>query len=194
MTPRTGKQFEKIRHEKRQLIMDTALELFAGNGFENTTISQIARKAEISKGLLYNYFKSKEELLEAILNKGIDEMLEVFDPNKDGVLDTIEMEFFVREIFRIIRENIKFWKLFWAITFQPSAYKLVEKRTAELNGPLIQMMDAYFKESRFEKPATETYIFAALLDGIALAYVMTPETYPIESVVNEIIERYCKHK
>lgn len=194
MAPRTDKQFEKIRQEKRQLIMNTALELFAGSGFENTTISQIARKADISKGLLYNYFESKEELLEAILNKGIDDMLEVFDPNKDGVLDTREMEFFIREIFRIMKENLKFWKLFWAITFQPTAYKLVEKKSAELNGPLIQIMNEYFKESRFEKPVAETYMFAALLNGIALSYVMTPETYPIDTVVNELIERYCKQK
>ncbi|NJK98866.1 MAG: helix-turn-helix transcriptional regulator [Bacteroidales bacterium] len=41
-----------IRQEKRVLIMETALELFAANGYENTTINQIAKKANISKGLL----------------------------------------------------------------------------------------------------------------------------------------------
>ena len=47
--------------------MDAALELFVTYGYQGTTISQIAKKASVSKGLLYNYFKSKEELLHEII-------------------------------------------------------------------------------------------------------------------------------
>lgn len=194
MSPRTEEQFEKIRHEKRLLIMETGLELFAGNGFDNTSISQIAKQANISKGLLYNYFESKEELLEAILNKGIDDMLEVFDPNKDGMLDTSEMEFFIKETFRILKENRKFWKLYWAVSFQPLAFKLIEKRSAELYAPLSKMMHDYFKASRFADPVVETYMFGALLDGIALNFIMSPDTYPIDKVLQELINRYCTQK
>ncbi|MDR1542801.1 MAG: TetR/AcrR family transcriptional regulator, partial [Prevotellaceae bacterium] len=64
--PRTQVQYEKIRNEKRQLIKQTALSLFAENGYETTSISEIAKKAGISKGLMYNYFTSKEELLQII--------------------------------------------------------------------------------------------------------------------------------
>lgn len=194
MSPRTEEQFEQIRHEKKQLIMDTALELFAASGFENTTINQIARKAEISKGLLYNYFTSKEELLEAILNKGIDEMLAVFDPNKDGVLDNVEMEFFITQTFRMIKENRRMWKLFIAISFQPSVYKLIEKRSKELYEPMMASMIHYFKEKNFDNPQLETFMFSALMDGIAMDYVMAPEIYPIDDMVKELINRYCKLK
>jgi len=194
MTPRTEKQFEKIRYEKRQLIMDTALELFAGNTFENTTISQIAKKADISKGLLYNYFESKEDLLEAILNRGIDDMLSAFDPNKDGVLDNMEMEFFITETFRIIKENRKMWKLYLAISFQPSVSKHIEKRSAELYEPSLKMMNNYFNENRFENPVLETFMFSALMDGIAFDYVMAPDKFPLDMVVKELINRYCKQK
>ena len=57
MAPRTEEQYKEIRQEKRQLIMNTALELFALHGYESTTINQIAKNANISKGLLYNYLK-----------------------------------------------------------------------------------------------------------------------------------------
>lgn len=194
MSPRTEEQFEQIRYEKKQLIMDTALELFAANGFENTTINQIAKKAEISKGLLYNYFTSKEELLEAILNKGIDEMLAVFDPNKDGVLDNVEMEFFITQTFRMIKENRRMWKLFIAISFQPSVYKLIDKRSKELYEPMMASMIHYFKEKNFDNPQLETFMFSALMDGIAMDYVMAPEIYPIDDMVKELINRYCKLK
>ena len=49
--PKSPEQFDDIRKQKKQLIMDTALELFAENGFHATSISQIAAKAKISKGL-----------------------------------------------------------------------------------------------------------------------------------------------
>lgn len=194
MSPRTEEQFELIRQEKRQLIMDTALELFAASGFENTTITQIAKKAGISKGLLYNYFISKEELLEAILNKGIDDMLAGFDPNKDGILDNMEMEFFITQTFRMIKENRKMWKLYIAISFQPSVYKVIENRSKELYEPMVRMMNNYFQDNRFENPQIETFMFSALMDGIAMDYIMAPDIYPVDEVVKELINRYCKQK
>jgi AcrR family transcriptional regulator len=194
MSPRTEEQFEVIRQEKRQLIMDTALELFAATGYENTTINLIAKKAGISKGLLYNYFTSKEELMEAILNKGIDDMLAVFDPNKDGILDNMEMEFFITQTFRMIKENRKMWKLYTAISFQPSVYKTIEKRTKELYEPMVRMMTNYFKDNRFENPQIETFMFSALMDGIALDYLMAHDIYPIDDMIKELINRYCNKK
>ena len=55
MAPRTEQQFEEIRESKKKLILETALELFASEGFHTTPISRIASEAGISKGLLYNY-------------------------------------------------------------------------------------------------------------------------------------------
>ncbi|HEY6906435.1 MAG TPA: helix-turn-helix domain-containing protein, partial [Ignavibacteriaceae bacterium] len=52
MSPRTKEQFEKLRESSRTEILNAALELFAQNGFHGTSISQIAEKAGISKGLM----------------------------------------------------------------------------------------------------------------------------------------------
>ena len=194
MSPRTEQQYEEIRQEKTQLIMESALELFASNGFENTSISQIAKKAKISKGLLYNYFESKEDLIEAILNKGIDDMLNVFDPNKDGTLEIEEMKFFISEAFRLIKENRIFWRLYFAISFQPSVFKLIEKRIEEMYEPIMKMMVNYFTSMGYENPMMESIIFGAVMDGISIDYVMKPDIYPFEEVKNDIINRYCKPK
>ncbi|MFO7657122.1 MAG: TetR/AcrR family transcriptional regulator [Bacteroidales bacterium] len=191
MSPRTEEQYKEIRNEKRMLIMNTALELFALYGYESTTISQIAKKAGISKGLLYNYFESKEYLLETILNKGIDEVLEIFDPNKDGVLEPYEMEFFINEIFTIVKNNRGFWRLYMAISLQPSVFKLVEKRIEELYEPMMNLMLGYFKNSGSVNPLMDAIIFGALLDGITLDYILKPEFFPIEDIKKELIHRFC---
>ena len=53
---------------KKQLIMDKALELFAEQGFEATSVQQITEHCGISKGAFYLSFKSKDELILAMID------------------------------------------------------------------------------------------------------------------------------
>lgn len=194
MSPRTEKQFEDIRQEKRQLIMNTALELFANNGYENTSVGDIAEAAGISKGLLYNYFRSKEELLETILNQGIDDLMNNFDLNKDGILECYELETFIEKSFKMLNENRTFWKLFYSVSLQSTVFRLIEKRIDELFEPVMKLMTKYFSAAGYENPFMEAIFFQSLLDGVSFAYVLKPDIYPFESIKKEIIKRYCKPK
>ncbi|MBQ9065212.1 MAG: TetR/AcrR family transcriptional regulator [Blautia sp.] len=54
---------EKISQERRSAILDAAISLFDDKGYVNTTISDIARQADMSNGLIYHYFSSKEDIL-----------------------------------------------------------------------------------------------------------------------------------
>lgn len=53
---------------KRQLILDAAMNLFVEQGFENTSVQDIAFYAKVAKGTVYIYFKSKEELIHELYN------------------------------------------------------------------------------------------------------------------------------
>jgi len=53
----------KKSEQTKATIMETALELFRAEGFSETTMRQIAQKADIALGTTYRYFKSKEELV-----------------------------------------------------------------------------------------------------------------------------------
>ena len=193
MSPRTEKQFEAIREEKRAKILDAALELFGHEGYHNGSISKVARKAGISKGLVYNYFESKEAIVREILNTGIQKMLNIFDTNHDGVLEKSEIEFFLNEMFEHLKNNQKFWKLYFSISLQPEIYPLVKEKIDELSQPIMSMVVQYFEESGFQNPQTETMIFAALLDGVGFHFIMDPDNYPLETVKQTLIERYVKH-
>lgn len=52
--------------DKRQAILDTALLLFTERGFHGTPTSLIAKEAGVANGTLFHYFKTKEELIEAL--------------------------------------------------------------------------------------------------------------------------------
>jgi AcrR family transcriptional regulator len=62
--------------EKRREIVDVAAELFEKHGFDRTSMSMIAEKLGGSKATLYGYFKSKEELLDAVLVYDVTEQAE----------------------------------------------------------------------------------------------------------------------
>jgi AcrR family transcriptional regulator len=55
-----------VPEDKRQLILDAAVRVFARKGYHTSRVGDIAEEAGVAHGLLYHYFNSKEELLETI--------------------------------------------------------------------------------------------------------------------------------
>ena len=192
MSPRTQNQFEEIREEKKLLIMQVALELFSNGGYHTTSISKIADKAGISKGLMYNYFKSKEELLKAVIFHGFNDLIQFFDSNKDGVLTTEELIHFIQKSLHLIQEHISYWRLYFSLIMQTPVLNLFNQELWEMMEPFYTILFSYFKEQGYENPLAEVRFFQSLLDGVALSYVTEPKSYPIEAVEKKIIAIYTK--
>ncbi|MFX1277256.1 MAG: TetR/AcrR family transcriptional regulator [Promethearchaeota archaeon] len=87
------KQRKKREKEaRRSAILESAKKLFLNLGFENTTMKNIAIEAELSKGTLYNYFKSKDDLYLAVATiaiKEINNICEKIDSSKMTDLEHI---------------------------------------------------------------------------------------------------------
>ena len=78
---------------RKQNIIEAAEKLFLANGYEDTTMSQIANEAEFSKGTLYNYFKSKDDLYLAIGTKAYEIIIDYtkyFVESKDPGIDQLK--------------------------------------------------------------------------------------------------------
>lgn len=59
----------KHREDRKREILDTAQLYFISKGYEKTTVNDILQKIGIAKGTFYYYFKSKEEVMDAIVNR-----------------------------------------------------------------------------------------------------------------------------
>ena len=64
------------KQDIKEKILNTAIKLFLCNGFRSTTVKELTDAAKIAKGTLYLYFKSKENILENIIDKFDKEYLE----------------------------------------------------------------------------------------------------------------------
>ncbi len=118
MCPKTKEQNEIIREEKKSIILDAALHLFAEEGYHSASVSKIANKASISKGLLYNYFNSKEDVLKTLIFEMTDKMMEKFpSPTEKPTKEHIEL--YIDKSCDIILEDITYAKLFFVTYMQP---------------------------------------------------------------------------
>ncbi len=57
---------DKVENSKKNLIKQSAVVVFAQEGYHETTVEEIAQEAEIAVGTIYNYFTNKQEILEYI--------------------------------------------------------------------------------------------------------------------------------
>ncbi len=73
-----------ITEEKRTAISDAATKMFARKGYHGTRIADIAREAGVSYGLVYHYFKSKEEIVTYLFQRKWDLLV--------GVMESIQRE------------------------------------------------------------------------------------------------------
>src|SRR5258707_11028498 len=69
--PRTEQAYERIRDERREQVIQAAAQVFARKGLADTKIADIAAAADISHGLVYRYFKSKEEVFAAVVERAV---------------------------------------------------------------------------------------------------------------------------
>lgn len=76
--------------DKRAAILRAAIRVFAHNGYFNSKVADIAREAGVADGTVYLYFKSKEEILHSIFNRGMEEAIADGRKQLEGISDARE--------------------------------------------------------------------------------------------------------
>ena len=202
MSPRTQKQFQEIREEKMTLIMNVALEHFANDGYFQTTINHIAKHAGISKGLMYNYFESKEALLRAIIHRSVNEIYQYLDVNRDGYLTEKEFEYFLRKIDILLKKKKHFWLLLGQLLLQKEIKGQLIEAFPESDSfvhpghepgdnlypsRIMKMLNQYFREKQREKgnlnadPSGELELFRTILLGYSIKTIYSDEGSNIDN-------------
>ncbi len=190
--PRTKEQFEEIRKSSKQKILDAALEVFAKEGYHSSSVGSIAKTAGISQGLMYNYFKSKDELLNELMIGIIKNLLDEFFPIKKG--EKISRKTIINSINRsvdLVLENPKFWKLYYTVFLQPDVFAIVMDKIMESAQPYFKALTMYFKEKGEKDPVAMMRYFSAVMDGIQLHCMIDPKTFPAESVKKLLIKQFA---
>ncbi len=172
----------------RKNILQTSLRLFAIKGYEGTSIRNIAEEANISVGLLYNYFeKGKKELLKTIFLEGFGVIKAMFKKERHRDLT---LEVFLQNTFRLIRRHPDFWRLFYSIRMSSVVQNLLEEEVEEMVVFVHYHFQVLLKTTKVEPTSTEAHILFATVDGLMNHYIFQGEQYPITKVIRRLEEKY----
>ncbi|HEC92812.1 MAG TPA: TetR/AcrR family transcriptional regulator [Candidatus Atribacteria bacterium] len=141
--------------ERRTEFLNTAQELFFTKGYEQTAVETIIKKMRLSKGTFYYYFKSKEDLLDALIERMTEKILEeVRKIVNRGDLDAIAKLNRAYAVTRTVKlENIKLLKVLLKVLYDDKnllfRYKIYRKSIEILAPEFSKIIRQGIKEEVF---------------------------------------------
>lgn len=193
MAPKTKEQYKEIRQKSIAAIKQAALELFAHNGYHSTSISQIAREAAISKGLIYNYFSGKEELLNTIIMDAVGSMENMMENFLATTKDPVEQLTGLTEAsVNTVKANLHYWKLLTSLAFQTDALKELEPVLKQKQDAAFELFIDIFKRLGVEEPKKEAFFYGAAIDGMMIHYMQMEKEYPLDEMKAFILKHFLK--
>ncbi|MCF8275369.1 MAG: TetR/AcrR family transcriptional regulator [Flavobacteriales bacterium] len=191
MSPRSPEQFAELREERKRQILDAALQVFAHDSYHGASMAAVAKQAKVSKGLIYNYFESKEEVLKTIIIDLFEELMNLLEINpdvpltRDGFIKVIELS--INEVIK----NPQRWKLYMSLSFQPDVLPILLSEMMPKLQPFMIMMSNYFISKGHKDPMAMMRYYSAVLDGVQMHLLMDPDNFPIEKVKQMMIEQFA---
>lgn len=171
--------------EKQEKIIQSALELFAEDGFHATSTSKVARHAGVSEGLIFRHFGNKAGLLEAILREGEERAKHLFAP----IIFESDPRRVIRKTIDLIpevtenEEEFEFWKLQYKIKWEMETYG---EHKMEL---LLLALTNAFKKLGYASPEKEALALQVFIDGLATRFCLQ-DSFDRESMISFLKEKY----
>lgn len=157
----------KIIEEKKSHIEKAAKELFIRQGFHATPMREIAKRANVSLGNLYNYYRTKEELLASIINgyqNTIDARLQAILADVSEPFSPDELLKFGRRVKALVNEHSDYWLLMYidVLEFENEHFrKMFEGLTKKLRRRFAGYFAALKQDERVYEEVDPAIAFTA---------------------------------
>ncbi len=168
---------------KKELILKKSLSLFSSKGFKATSTRSIADSAEVSEGLIFKHFKSKNGLLSELLKIGASKSAPEIQKIKNSEDPKVVISSCIRFFLNIKKEDYPYWRLYYATGFEENS------QTIGLDPLLKKTVMEAFKKLGHVKIELEAELLLNSLDGLMIK-MLTMNNYNPEDQVNLILKKY----
>lgn len=175
--PRLGMQ--PIR---RAQIIEATRECIATKGYNTFSMKDIASAAGVSTGIIHYYFKTKDDLMLAVLNELVKEILQAVDRYVSELGDArAKIEAIIDGSFDFISKNRKYYHVmidFWAQVNDKRSVKNVLARVyAEYRRRTARIIEQGVAEKVFRRldPVEAAAVIIALVDGLSIQWIFDPK-------------------
>ena len=98
--------------DAREKIIETAMRLFSAQGYGNTSLSQVAKEAQVSKALIFWHFENKESLFRTAVQRTFEPYIINVVDDLEGLSEVDQIKRLIDEYYKFVSENIYSVKFF----------------------------------------------------------------------------------
>ncbi|MDX6694561.1 MAG: TetR/AcrR family transcriptional regulator, fatty acid metabolism regulator protein [Blastocatellia bacterium] len=180
--------------DKREAILRAATRVFAGNGYFNSKVADIASAAGVADGTVYLYFKSKEEILHSIFDRTMEEAIAEGRKQLSGITDPREK---LRRIAQLHLERMSTDRDL-AVVFQVElrgSTKFMEEFSAAgfaeylglIKGVIIEGQAAGVFRAELNAKVIAKIFFGAL-DEMATNWILSKRRYKLAPLAEQVLD------
>ena len=184
------------KEEKLEKVFNAATKRFGETGYSETTMESIAEEAGVSKGTLYYYFDSKEELFMELL---LDWVKKFERFQKDGIAEDAPIKKLIHlhdEMMEVIGEMGSLGRLmleFWANASRKKELEKILNDTIEnYRKTVARIIERGNEQGVFRDvdPWEASSALVAAYDGLWFHWLLAPDSFEVEEAGNQLITNY----
>ena len=185
----------KQNHSMKEKILLTSIDLMTKNGINNTSLADIAREVNISKGTLYYHYSSKDDIIFDIAN----DHLNIISEALLNCLDKINFNFFVEDFVFIVLKNISsientgrihMYLICEAIMGNNDLRERIALKYVEWRTTLEKQISQIITDKSHAKGAS--FILMSIVDGLVIQALLKGEKIPYKDIAKFLID--CSSK
>ncbi|MCA1029435.1 TetR/AcrR family transcriptional regulator [Bacillus timonensis] len=197
---------DEYKEKKRKEILESALNAFSEKGFQLTTIDDIVSISGMSKGAIYHYFESKEDIYLQLLKMKTDSYISLLEETFQKLSSATEKLDFLFSRYidanlseqwqRLIQVHIEFW--INSTRHEEIKQYLIQRFNMQYRGFLAEVIKEGISTGEFNEKADPEIIsslFWGIIDGVCLHYSVIGDEYAYREVLQkakEMIVHYLK--
>jgi AcrR family transcriptional regulator len=192
MAPKVTQQYKQ---GVRDRILDAAEKLFSSKGYYDTSMDEIVEESGLSKGAIYGYFKSKEELFVALqerqLEASLNELKSTFNPGDSAriklekIVD-VALSSMIGTSKKACRINLEF------DVAAPRIKSIQHKRDSRFKAThdfLVEIIEEGIEKGEFKRdldPESSALILLAMADGLSLDWATTNLEFDWKALASQV--------
>ena len=191
---------EKIKKEKRDLFIITALSVFEEKGFNNTRVKDITKRANTSVGNFYNYFNSKEDVIEVLISglaelmiSKFRELFVYFEENRIPPISAVKNLF--RGYAKMFREKKESFLIFFEQMggmdqkYRDKRNEILDNFTYEVEKIITKLIE---KGARDQNPKVTARVWTSTVLGVFIWWIRTDFELEEEELIENLTDVLVK--
>ncbi|NJO89187.1 MAG: TetR/AcrR family transcriptional regulator [Chloroflexia bacterium] len=172
----------------KENIIQIAMKMFAENGFHKTSTASISQEANISTGLLFYHFNSKERLLDAIMDLILEKLNQIVNIGKGSPIE--QLESIIDNFINSLRLDGSFWDLYIMLLYQPDTKHLILERVREHTQNFKQKVYELMVKLERDDPKGISFEFEIYRIGVFASYQSNHSDDFLEKASIRMKEKY----